>query len=60
MARSCSETRSRAAPIPDDWLPDGKTRADYAAWLERLLELPVKLVLPTHGDPGGRELLAQP
>jgi hypothetical protein len=47
-------------PIPDDWLPDGKTRADYAAWLERLLELPVKLVLPTHGDPGGRELLAQP
>lgn len=44
-------------PIPDDWLPDGKTRADYIAWLEPFLELPVELVLPTHGDPGGRELL---
>lgn len=44
-------------PIPDDWLPDGKTRADYRAWLEPFLELPVELVLPTHGDPGGRDLL---
>jgi hypothetical protein len=46
-------------PIPDDWLPEGKTRADYRAWLEPLLELPVELVLPTHGDPGGRDLLEQ-
>jgi hypothetical protein len=44
-------------PIPDDWLPEGQTRADYRAWLAPLLELPVELVLPTHGDPGGRELL---
>lgn len=44
-------------PIPDDWLPEGKTRADYQAWLEPFLELSVELVLPTHGDPGGRELL---
>jgi hypothetical protein len=44
-------------PIPDDWLPEGKTRADYRAWLEPFLELPVELVLPTHGDPGGRDLL---
>jgi hypothetical protein len=45
-------------PIPDDWLPEGRTRADYDAWLADFLELPVELVLPTHGDPGGRDLLA--
>jgi hypothetical protein len=46
-------------PIPDDWLPEGQTRADYDAWLAPLLERPVELVLPTHGDPGGRDLLEQ-
>jgi hypothetical protein len=45
-------------PIPDDWLPEGRTRGDYDAWLGELHELPVELVLPTHGDPGGRALLA--
>lgn len=44
--------------IPDDWLPEGRSRADYEVWLGGLLELPVELVLPTHGDPGGRDLLA--
>src|SRR5262245_51033299 len=44
-------------PIPDDWLPEGRTRADYVAWLEQFSELPVELVLPTHGDPGGRDLI---
>jgi hypothetical protein len=44
-------------PIPDDWLPAGQTRADYDAWLATLIELPVELVLPTHGDPVGRDLL---
>lgn len=44
-------------PIPDDWLPEGQTRADYDAWLAPLIELPVELVLPTHGDPGGRDVL---
>jgi len=44
-------------PIPDDWLPEGKTRADYDAWLAGFHGLPVELVLPTHGDPGGQELL---
>jgi hypothetical protein len=44
-------------PVPDDWLPEGQTRADYRAWLLPLLALPVELVLPTHGDPGGRDLL---
>jgi hypothetical protein len=46
-------------PIPDDWLPEGQTRADYNAWLASLIELPVELVLPTHGDPGERGLLEQ-
>jgi hypothetical protein len=38
-------------PIPDDWLPEGKTRADYDAWLEGVREPWVTLLLPTHGDP---------
>ena len=41
-------------PIPDDWLPEGKSRADYDAWLAPLLELPIELLLPTHGDPERR------
>jgi hypothetical protein len=44
-------------PLPDDWLPEDRTREDYRAWLTPLLELPVERVLPTHGDPGGREVL---
>jgi glyoxylase-like metal-dependent hydrolase (beta-lactamase superfamily II) len=36
---------------PDSWLPEGVRRADLATRLEPLLELPVELVLPTHGDP---------
>ena len=46
-------------PIPDNWLPEGQNRADYDAWLAPLLELPVELVLPTHGDPGRRDQLEQ-
>jgi hypothetical protein len=30
-------------PVPDDWLPEGQTRADYRAWLSPLLALPVEL-----------------
>jgi hypothetical protein len=44
-------------PVSDDWLPEGRTRADHRSWLSPLLALPVELVLPTHGDPGGRDLL---
>ena len=44
-------------PVSDDWLPEGQTRADYRSWLSPLLALPVELVLPTHGDPGGRDML---
>jgi hypothetical protein len=44
-------------PTPDDWLPERQTRADYRSWLSPLLALPVELALPTHGDPGGRDML---
>jgi hypothetical protein len=44
-------------PIPDDWLPEGQSREHYNAWLAPFLELPVELVLPTHGEPGDRGLL---
>jgi hypothetical protein len=44
-------------PVPDQWLPEDNTREQYIEWLAPLLELPVELVLPTHGDPGGRDLL---
>jgi hypothetical protein len=36
---------------PDSWIPDGLTRAELAGRLEPLLDLPVELRLPTHGDP---------
>ena len=42
-------------PIPDEWFPEGQTREGYQAWFTSLLELPVNLLLPTHGDPGSRE-----
>jgi glyoxylase-like metal-dependent hydrolase (beta-lactamase superfamily II) len=34
---------------PRSWLPDGVTRADVARALQPLLELPVELLVPTHG-----------
>jgi len=46
---------------PDDWLEDGATPAQLRSGLRPLLELPVELVLPTHGDPvlaGARTQLA--
>jgi hypothetical protein len=36
--------------IPDEWL-EGTSRDDYNAKLRPLLDLPVELLLPTHGDP---------
>jgi hypothetical protein len=35
---------------PDEWLGDS-TRDDYNAKLRPLLDLPIELLLPTHGDP---------
>jgi glyoxylase-like metal-dependent hydrolase (beta-lactamase superfamily II) len=36
--------------LPDSWLPDNVTRTDVAEALTPLLELPVELVLPAHGE----------
>jgi glyoxylase-like metal-dependent hydrolase (beta-lactamase superfamily II) len=46
---------------PDSWL-DGVTRSGLRESLRPLLELPVELLLPTHGDPvsdGAAELLRE-
>lgn len=37
--------------VQDEWLPEGVTAAEMREGLRSLLELPVELVLPTHGDP---------
>lgn len=36
---------------PDSWLTDGMTHDELRARLRPLLELPVEMLLPTHGDP---------
>jgi glyoxylase-like metal-dependent hydrolase (beta-lactamase superfamily II) len=43
--------------IPADWLSEGVTREQVVATLSPLLELPVELVLPTHGAPTDRAAL---
>jgi len=46
---------------PESWLPTGRTHRDLAATLRPLLELPVRLVLLSHGEPvlsRGRAALA--
>jgi glyoxylase-like metal-dependent hydrolase (beta-lactamase superfamily II) len=40
--------------IPEDWLSEGVTREQVVQLLRPLLELPVELVLPTHGAPTDR------
>ena len=43
-----------AGAIPDEWLNSDwakGTRDDYNAKLRPLVDLPVELLLPTHGDP---------
>jgi glyoxylase-like metal-dependent hydrolase (beta-lactamase superfamily II) len=40
--------------VPEDWLSDGTSREDVVELLRPLLELPVELVLPTHGSPTDR------
>ena len=40
--------------MPDEWLESEwakATRAEYNAKLRPLLDLPVELLLPTHGEP---------
>jgi glyoxylase-like metal-dependent hydrolase (beta-lactamase superfamily II) len=43
--------------IPVDWLSEGVTREQVVELLRPLLELPVELVLPTHGAPTDRAAL---
>ena len=48
-------------PCPDSWLPEGTTGEDLRDSLRSLLELPIDLVLLSHGRPvltNGREVLA--
>jgi len=40
--------------IPASWLPDGVTVEQVAAGLRPLLDKPVEVVLPTHGEPADR------
>jgi glyoxylase-like metal-dependent hydrolase (beta-lactamase superfamily II) len=46
---------------PDSWLEDGLTPDALRERLRPLLDLPIELLLPTHGDPveDGREVLAR-
>ena len=43
--------------IPVEWLPEGFTREQVAEGLRPLLELPVEIVLATHGGPSGTAAL---
>ncbi|SRR6266540_2413968 len=43
--------------IPVEWLPEGVTREQVAEGLRPLLELPVEVVLATHGGPTGKTAL---
>jgi glyoxylase-like metal-dependent hydrolase (beta-lactamase superfamily II) len=45
--------------IPVEWLPAGVTREQVAHGLEMLLDLPVEIVLATHGGPTDRAALGR-
>jgi glyoxylase-like metal-dependent hydrolase (beta-lactamase superfamily II) len=49
--------RGRGLEILDDWLPEDKTHEQVVDGLRPLLELPVELVLATHGGPTDRAAL---
>src|SRR5438046_1716909 len=51
FARMPTTPASGRKAAPDSWLPDGVTRDELRASLRPLLDLPVELILPTHGDP---------
>jgi glyoxylase-like metal-dependent hydrolase (beta-lactamase superfamily II) len=46
--------RGHGLELLDEWLPDGVTREQILESLRPLLDLPVELVLPTHGKPTDR------
>jgi hypothetical protein len=43
--------------IPASWLPDDVSVEQVAAGLRPLLDKPVEVVLPTHGEPADRAAL---
>src|SRR5207248_2931267 len=43
--------------IPANWLPEGVTVEQVATGLRPLLDKPVEIVLPTHGEPAERAAL---
>jgi glyoxylase-like metal-dependent hydrolase (beta-lactamase superfamily II) len=49
--------RGNGLELPADWLSEDVTREQMLAVLRPLLELPVELVLPTHGAPTDRAAL---
>ena len=49
--------RGNGIEIVDSWLPKEVTREQVVAGLRPLLELPVEVVLPTHGAPTDRAAL---
>ncbi len=49
--------RGNGLEIPVEWASEGRTREQIVDGLRPLLELPVELVLPTHGEPTDRAAL---
>lgn len=49
--------RGRGLEFPVDWANKGVPAEEILETLRPLLELPVELVLPTHGEPTGRAAL---
>jgi glyoxylase-like metal-dependent hydrolase (beta-lactamase superfamily II) len=49
--------RGRGLEILEEWLPEGMTREQVVEGLRPLLDLPIELVLPTHGPPADRAAL---
>ena len=49
--------RGQGLEIPADWLSEGVTHAQMQDVLRPLLDLPVEIVLPTHGPPTDRAAL---
>jgi hypothetical protein len=49
--------REQGLEFPRDWVPEGVPPEQILESLQQLLELPVELVLPTHGAPTDRAAL---
>jgi glyoxylase-like metal-dependent hydrolase (beta-lactamase superfamily II) len=49
--------RDKGLEFPRDWAPDDASPQEILDSLQVLLELPVELVLPTHGEPTDRAAL---